>query len=128
MEKKKKENSIHWASNLYNHFEILLTLFLILREILRRIFFTFIVFLRCWVLSLVDVGMKMHIKVVRKRLHCLIWKYEIWNFTLLLKSDIFLIFFSLLKAHSKGLGLLQIFCILICLIDTLVLHNLSSKN
>ena len=25
-------------------------------------------FLRCWVLWLVDVGMKMHIKVIRKRL------------------------------------------------------------
>ena len=25
-------------------------------------------FLRCWVLTLVDAGMKMHIKVIRKRL------------------------------------------------------------
>ena len=27
-------------------------------------------FLRCWVLSLVDIGMRMHVKVIRERLLC----------------------------------------------------------
>ena len=49
--------------------------------------------------------------------------------SLLSKNDRFSIFFSLLlKPDSKGRNLLQIFFILICLIETLVLYNLVSKN
>ena len=51
------------------------------------------------------------------------------DLTLLLKAiDFRFPFHCLLKTHSKGLDLLQIFCILNCLIETLVLYSLVPKN
>ena len=77
-------------------------------------------FLRCWVLSLVNVGMKMYISFSYK---------SNLDFTLLLKAIYFRFpFCCLLKTHPKGLDPLQIFCILVCLIETLDLYNLVSKN
>ena len=96
----------------------LVTTFYLYRVVLAK-------FLCCWELSLVDVGMKMYIRVIRKKITSFSQVSSL-DFTLLLKGDKFLISFS--PSHSKGLDLLQIFCILISLIETLFLYNLVSKS
>ena len=77
----------------------------------------------CWVLSLVDVG----IKKIRKRiLHS--HMRVTWILFYFLKAINFqLPLDCLLKSHSKKLDFLQIFCILVCLIETLLLYNLVPK-
>ena len=60
--------------------------------------------LRCWVLSLVDIAVKMHIKVIRKKITPFSYESNL-SFTLILKNDRFSISFSLsVKNSFQGAG------------------------
>ena len=85
-------------------------------------------FLCCWVLSLVDVDIKMHIKIIRKSLLCFHGRLT-W-ILLCFKSDRFSISLSLSVKNSfqRAWPMTNILYFDPHLIQTLDLHNLVSKN